>query len=204
MMSRKPKGILFDMDGVLINSEDSWYESLRDALQEQQNQRLRRETFHEQYWGRYLGDILAETGLKMDVDTFCHQVYGDHTDAVKLFPGTRETLEHLSDYPKAIITNTPAVCTRKILERFGLSNHFAVIISGDEIENAKPDPEIVFKGCKGLGIDPADALVIGDLDLDVRAARAAGCPVAGIGAEGDYTLERLEDLLDLLTVSPRE
>jgi HAD superfamily hydrolase (TIGR01509 family) len=197
-MTLKPAGLLFDMDGVLVDSHESWYRTLADLIDERFGRELTREDFLEKYWARDLRDIFAELDLNIELDVFCLDFYSRYLDALVPGEGAAETLERLSPYPKAIITNTPAVCTRLILRKFGLERFFRAVLTGGEVKNGKPHPEIVYKGCAALGITPREALLIGDSSLDLRAGRAAGCPVIGLGIEGDYTIRRLPELLDLI------
>ncbi|MDA8165500.1 MAG: HAD-IA family hydrolase [Desulfobacteraceae bacterium] len=197
-MPLKPAGLLFDMDGVLVDSRESWYRTLADLIRERFGRALTMEAFLDRYWARDLRDIFAELGLAIDPDSFCRDVYSRFLDALTAGEGAAETLERLRLYPKAIITNTPAVCTRLILRQFRLERHFRAVLTGGEVENGKPHPEIVYKGCAALGIRPEEAVLIGDSPLDVRAGRAAGCPVVGLGTQGDYTIRRLPELLNLI------
>jgi HAD superfamily hydrolase (TIGR01509 family) len=197
-MPLEPRGLLFDMDGVLVDSQESWYQLLACLVRERFSRNLSREEFMSRYWAHDLRDIFADLGLVIELDTFCREIYSRYLDDVLLAAGVRETLERLSHIPKAIITNTPAVCAWQILRKFGLQNYFTAVLTGGEVVNGKPDPEIVFKGCQALSIRPREAVLIGDSARDVLAGRAAGCTVIGIGIEGDYTIRRLPELLDLI------
>jgi HAD superfamily hydrolase (TIGR01509 family) len=197
-MILKPGGLLFDMDGVLVDSQESWYRLLASILRERFHRKLTREEFMERYWARDLREIFTGLGLTIELDSFCREVYSGYLDAVVIVEGASRTLEQLGHFPKAVITNTPKICAWQILEKFGLSPYFTAVLTGGEVRNGKPDPEIVFKACEALAIQPEESVLIGDSDLDVLAGRAAGSIVVGIGIEADYTIKRLPDLLDLL------
>jgi HAD superfamily hydrolase (TIGR01509 family) len=197
-MTLKPAGLLFDMDGVLVDSHESWYQLLACLIRERFSRNLSRKEFMSRYWSRDLRDIFADLGLAIELDPFCREIYSRYLDNVLLAAGVKETLERLSHLPKAVITNTPAVCACQILRKFGLQRYFEAVLTGGEVVNGKPDPEIVIKGCEALAIQPEEAVLIGDSSLDVLAGRAAGCTVIGIGIEGDYTIRSLPELLDLI------
>lgn len=197
-MTLKPAGLLFDMDGVLVDSRQSWYRSLVHLFRDRLGRELPWNDFLENYWARDLRDIFAELGLDLAPESFCEKTFSRCLDALVAAEGAVATLERLSPYPKVIITNTPMACTRLILRKFGLERFFRAVITGGEVENGKPHPEIVYKGCAALGIRPQEAVLIGDSPLDVRAGRAAECPVIGLGVEGDCTIQRLPELLDLI------
>lgn len=199
-MTLKPAGLLFDMDGVLVDSRESWYRSLVHLIRERFGRELSREEFLEYYWARDLRDIFAELDLDIEPDFFCREIYSRYLDALVAAEDAADTLAQLSPFPKVIITNTPTACTRLILQKFGLERFFHAVITGGEVKNGKPHPEIVYKGCKALGIKPQEAVLIGDSSLDVQAGRAAGCPVIGLGVVGDYTIQRLKELLALIAL----
>jgi HAD superfamily hydrolase (TIGR01549 family) len=104
----------------------------------------------------------------------------------------------LNQYPKALITNTPANCTHQILRNFGIDPYFNTVITSDDVTNAKPAPEPILKACKHLQIQPKNALLIGDTKSDIHAGKTAGCTVIGINIPADYTIHHLKELLTLI------
>jgi HAD superfamily hydrolase (TIGR01509 family) len=194
----KPQAILFDMDGVLINSIDAWYQALRAVFNHYLNRRLEKEEFVREFWSRDIRDIFSEVGLNLEIGRFCESVYEEYADAVQIFPDTKACLEQLYSYQKAVITNTPESCARRILQIGGIEGYFEAVVSSDQMKRGKPDPAIVYEACRILKVNPAEVLLVGDHKFDMQAGRAAGCTVVGIGVEGDYTLEKLRDLLDIV------
>jgi HAD superfamily hydrolase (TIGR01509 family) len=197
-MTLKAAGLLFDMDGVLVDSQEAWHQLLACLVRERFTRHLSREEFMSRYWSRDLRDIFADLDLTIELDIFCREIFSRYLDDVLLAADAKETLARLSHLPKAVITNTPSVCAWQILQKFRLQCYFEAVLTGGEVVNGKPDPEIVIKGCKALSIRPEEAVLIGDSSLDVLAGRAAGCIVIGLGIEADYTIQRLPDLLDLM------
>ena len=119
-MKIKPKAILFDMDGVIVDSIDSWWQSLNHALKSYNMNPISKDEFFEKYWGHDLYDKLKRYNLPLKVGSFCNRVYGEHLGAVEIYENVNEVLEKLSNYPKCIVTNTPKDCTNQILKNFGL------------------------------------------------------------------------------------
>jgi HAD superfamily hydrolase (TIGR01509 family) len=193
-----PSAILFDMDGVLVDSLDAWWNALNSALQRFKHQRITREEFQKTYWGHDLKANLRRLHLNPDVATFCNITYGNHLDYVTIYPDAENTLKSLGTYKKAIITNTPSDCTRQILQKFDIEKYFEAIITSDDVIRSKPDPEIVFKACERLGVDVTTVLLIGDTESDVKAGNAAGCTVVGLNIPADITIQRLSELPLLL------
>ena len=196
-MKLSPSAILFDMDGVLVDSLDSWWKALNSALKKFKHQEITRDEFMKIYWGHDLKAILKRLQLNPEVAQFCNITYGNHLDYVKIYPDTKSTLKRLDSYKKAIITNTPTDCTRQILKKFKIEQYFNEVITSDDVVKAKPDPEIVFKACERLGVDSKTVVLVGDTESDVKAGRKAGCTVVGLNIDADIMIHRLFDLADL-------
>ncbi len=103
-------------------------------------------------------------------------------------------LSLLDSYPKAVVTNTPRACTSQILNTYGLSAFFESIVTSDMVERGKPHPDMLLKACADLSVPIGSCLLVGDTKIDVEAGRNAGCPVVGIGVEGDMTIQSLSEL----------
>ena len=193
-MKLKPDAILFDMDGVLIDSLESWLASLNAALKYLNHKEISREDFVKKYWGHDLYDNLEKMGLSREIGVFCNDVYSNHLDSVRIYPDTKDTLQKLGGYKKGIITNTPKVCAHEIMKQFDLEKYFDVVITSDEVNKAKPDPEIVLKACEFLEVEPRDVVLVGDTNSDVKAGKAAGCTVIGVNIGADYTVNDISEL----------
>ena len=95
----------------------------------------------------------------------------------------------------AVVTNTPAALARAILKEATLSPQ--VLVGGTDVPHAKPAPDMVIHACHLLGVDPKEALVVGDTKNDADAARAAGVAFAGLRLGGGHTLKILRDVLSV-------
>ncbi len=197
-MKLAPSAILFDMDGVLVDSLDSWWKALNSALKKFKHQELTRDEFIKTYWGHDLKANLKRLQLNPEVAQFCNITYGNHIDYITIYPDTMSTLKQLTSYKKAVITNTPTDCARQILRKFGIERYFEAIITSDDVVKAKPDPEIVFKACERLGVDVKTVVLVGDTESDVKAGRAARCTVVGLNITADITIQRLSELPPLV------
>ncbi len=197
-MKIKPSAIFFDMDGVLIDSLDSWWNALNQALKAFNHKEISKNEFIKKYWGHDLRDNLRKMKLNPNIGNFCNLVYSEHLDRVNIYNDTKDTLLKLNKYIKAIITNTPKDCTKQILKKFDIETYFSLVITSDEVQKAKPDPEIIYAACERLHTSPENVLLIGDTESDVQAGKAAGCTVVGIKIESDYTIERLSELIELV------
>ena len=197
-MKLAPSAILFDMDGVLVDSLDSWWKALNSALIRFKHQEITRDEFIKTYWGHDLKANLKRLQLNPKVAQFCNIIYGNHLDYIKIYPDTRRTLKQLASYKKAVITNTPTDCALQILKKLDIAQYFEAIITSDDVLKAKPDPEIVFTACTRIGVTPETALLVGDTESDVKAGRAAGCTVVGLNITADIMIRKLSELTDLI------
>jgi HAD superfamily hydrolase (TIGR01509 family) len=198
IMKLSPSAILFDMDGVLVDSLDAWWNALNNALKRFKHEEITREEFLQTYWGHDLKANLKRLHLNPEVAQFCNITYGNHLEYVTIYPDTKKTLDSLTSYRKAVITNTPSDCARQILRKFHIEKYFEVVVTSDDVRKSKPDPEIVFKACEHLGVDVHTVVLVGDTESDVNAGKAAGCTVVGVKIPADVTIQKLSELPALL------
>jgi len=202
MTNRNLEAVLFDLDGVLIDSFESWYQAFSRMLQAYNKPELSRETFRARCWGPDLRHNLAALQLGEDAAWFCVREQQQLIGLVELMPGSVEVLRRTRDAYQltvGLVTNTPQANVNKILEQFHLTGYFDAVLTGDDVERGKPDAEIVLKACERLGVRPEHAILVGDTRTDFQAGRAAGCLVVGVGqgSAGDLQIERLEELFTL-------
>ena len=199
-MKLKPDAILFDMDGVLIESLDSWHSALNESLDRFNHKTISRDKFIEKYWGQDLKITLENDGYEYDIIPLCNKIYPKHIDKVSIYPETIPTLEKLKCYKKAVITNTPRSCAPQVLDRFNLSKYFDILMTSNDVPIGKPHPEIILKACLKLNVKPENSIMIGDTLSDFIAGKAAGCTVIGVNISADHTISNLSDLLKIIEV----
>jgi len=199
-MKLKPEAILFDMDGVLVDSLDSWWHALNESFKKYKQSEISRDEFINKYWGHDLQYNLEKMNLSYEILSFCNIAYANHVDGVKIYPDVISTLNNLKNYKKAIITNTPRICTNEIIKNFNFDKFFNEIVTVDDVTRGKPSPEIVMKACDLLKVKPKDVVLIGDTESDVKAARSAGCKVIGLKIDGDYKINSLSELKSIITL----
>mgnify|MGYP000632679889 FL=1 len=120
------------------------------------------ESLYEAAWQRYQHHYLAING-----------------EFAAVYPGVVEGLQQMRDagLHLACLTNKPLSFAKPLLQAKGLNHFFAHVFGGDSFERKKPDPLPLRKTCEALGVQAAQALMVGDSSNDAQAARAAGCPV---------------------------
>jgi phosphoglycolate phosphatase len=98
------------------------------------------------------------------------------TDAL-LYPGAREGIDELRATGRklAVVTNKPRSYSERLLEYLGVASKIDVLVAGDDGITRKPAADMLLAACERMGVRPAEAIMLGDSDNDVLAARAAGC-----------------------------
>ena len=186
---RRPRAVIFDMDGLMLDTEPLAARAWTDAaiacgiaFDEQVAMRLVGRTFVD---CRTL--ILAHHGTGYPVDTLMAAWHGAYDGIVEregivLKPGLVELLDWLEDkaIPKAVATSTRHARARAKLERTALFPRFAALVGGDEVAQGKPAPDIFIAVAARLRCAPADALVLEDSEPGLVAAARAGIPAIAI------------------------
>lgn len=111
-------------------------------------------------------------------------------DNTRLYPGVKETLDHLDDYPMAVISNKREFLSRMVLEGLGIIGHFSMVLGSDTVAEKKPSPVPVFHVLRALRVAPENAMIVGDSHYDIMAGRAAGVITTAV----TYGYRPLEDL----------
>ena len=193
------KAVLFDLDGVLVNSLECWLRSFNETLKKYGFGEVSKERFGKEYWGQSTESCFKSLGLGENAAEYCYLMQLKHIDEIKVPKGLREILKLIkSEVKVGLVTNTPRKNTEKILERFRLGDCFDVVITGDNVAEKKPCPEMVLRACELLGVEPGETLVVGDTEADVRAGKSAGCQVAGMKVPADFTISDLSELISIL------
>jgi phosphoglycolate phosphatase/AHBA synthesis associated protein len=191
------RALLFDLDGVLIDSYEVWFSLLNGAARDLGYPAISREAFHAS-WGQGVEEDVRSFFTRhgvAELERYYHAHFGDHTAHLAVAAAVPEVFAALRrrGLPSAVITNTPNPLARSLVERAGATPD--VVVGGSDVPRAKPAPDMVLEACSRLGVAPGESWVVGDSRFDRDAARAAGARFAGLGIEGDLALRDLADLL---------
>lgn len=195
MNTIRTAGLLFDNDGVLVDStaavEGSWraFASWYDLPVDDVLERVH---------GRRSRDVIAHYADRLPVSA--DEAFARYIDAcvrefvqVDLLPGTAELIASLPDWGWAVVTSGTKVVTEARWKAAGLADP-PVLISAEDVSEGKPNPDPYRTAARQLRLEPADCLAIEDSPAGLTSARAAGCTTLAL-----LTTHRREDLeADLL------
>ncbi|WP_018948119.1 phosphoglycolate phosphatase [Thioalkalivibrio sp. ALMg11] len=222
MSLKRPRMILIDLDGTLIDSVPDLAYSV-DAMMRELGLPERGEPAVRNWVGNGV-ERLVKRALVNDLDgepdteqferalPVFMRIYQENTAGRSpLYPGVREGLDQLkaAGYRLGCVTNKAERFTVPLLREKGLLDDFEIVVAGDALPQKKPDPAPLLHAAEKLGVDPSEALMVGDSKSDVKAARAAGfqivCMTYGYNHGNDIrdenpdaVLDRLDELPDLL------
>ncbi len=191
------EAIVFDVDGVLLDSFESWFTSFNITLKEFGIEPVSRETYREIFWGPSVEDDLKRYNLGKDAVEAALRNQRDCVHLMKIHDHVYETLYALKDFKLGVATNTPRINLDKTFNYFYLYKYFDVVICLDDVKRPKPYPDILLKASEILKVDVKNMLYVGDTESDMAAAKAAGCQFIGIKI-GDKKVNGIKDLLPIL------
>ena len=186
-----PAAVIFDMDGVLLDSEPLHYEAVRQILEEQGVE------FPLEDYFRYLGTTLTSTWddlcsrypIQMPFEQFEARYNADvltqYEAGAPLIAGAMVLVQQLSEagIPIAVASSSHRQWVEAALSGAGLREYFGQTTAGDEVSEGKPSPEIYLKAAAKLDFAPKDCIAIEDAPAGVESAVAAGMRVVLVRSE---------------------
>ncbi len=203
---RALRTVVFDLDGVLVDSLPVMREAFGRAYREVAGDGEPPFDEYTRHLGRYLPEILELMGLPPEMEKpfvrESHRLAGE----VRVYDGVPEMLAalHGAGARLGVATGKSGERARSLLELLGLLPQLDVVVGSDEVARPKPAPDIVEAALASLDADAASAIMIGDAPTDLQAARGAG---AGTGAAlwgALYQEELLDERPDVVLHSPAD
>lgn len=176
------EAIIFDFDGTIMDTESLWYEVYRETLLAEYKYSLKIEDF-----SKVIGtvdDVLmeqlrTEIGEQFDRDLLerlAAEEFQRRKDTLSVRDGIMELIQYFQEkgYKLAIASSSRRKWIQSHLEDFQLTSYFPVIVSSDDVERVKPDPELYVKALEKLKVRAADAMALEDSGHGATAAIRAG------------------------------
>lgn len=209
------KAVIFDMDGVLVDSEPLHYEVNRITMQEKFDKDLDYE-YYKQYIGTTVMYMWNKIIKDFSIEGYTAQQLFDLSEEVKEklldrqgypeVPGVVSFVKSISSrYKLAVASSSALVNIEKNVNKLGIADDFDTLVTGLSVANPKPAPDIFLKAAEQLGVKPEECIVVEDSSNGTRAARAAGMACIGFINPGsgeqdlsaaDYLFEAFDNIDD--------
>ena len=180
-------GVIFDLDGVLVQTEEVW-DAVREQLVRERGGRWHEHAQRDMMgmsspeWSSYMRETLGlrETPAEISasvVERMSERYRGD----LPLIPGAVEAVERLAErWALAVASSSNRELIDLVLELSGLAARFAATVSSEEVARGKPSPDVYLEAARRLGVAPSRAAAVEDSRSGIRAAVAAGMRVVAV------------------------
>jgi len=208
MYAGSVKAIIFDMDGVIVDSEFYQFQAFKFALA-RVGFNLTEEYFISNMVGRKshdsVSEILNKENIKESLDELIERKRKKYRELIssnlKAMPGAKKLINQLKNngFILALASSSATIHIDIVLNGLGIKNQFDVIVSGEQVKIGKPNPDIFLITAKKLNTLPDNCLVIEDTSTGVEAAKAAGMKC--IAVPNHFTKKQDFSKADLLVES---
>jgi HAD superfamily hydrolase (TIGR01509 family) len=203
----RPAAVVFDNDGLLLDTESVWTRAERDLFERRgrdftpQHKRELVGTSAE-IAGGILEDRLGEPGRAAAIiEELNELVVAELEHGVEAMLGAADLLHELKSRgtPIGLVSNSPVEFVWRSLEIVGFHDRFDAVVSAHEVAAAKPAPDPYLEACRRLGVEPGpDIVALEDSPAGVASARAAGLTVVGVPSVAGVELDEAHDLAESL------
>ena len=181
------EAVVFDLDGVLLDTEELWDEARR-RLAEERGARWPDDAqrammgMSSPEWSRYMHDVIGLAEPPEEISTeVVRRLEALYRERLPLVPGALEAVGRIgARWPLGIASSSNRPLIDLFLELTGTRDFFRATVSSEEVERGKPAPDVYLEAARRLGVDPASCAAIEDSENGIRSASAAGMRVVAI------------------------
>jgi HAD superfamily hydrolase (TIGR01509 family) len=179
--------VIFDLDGVIVDSEQVWEEVRADYTREAGGRYSDRATrdmmgMSAPEWSTYMAEELALPGTPEEINAaIVERMLARYGEAPPLIPGAVDAVRAIAErWPVAIASSSNPELIDVVLAVTRLQGVVREAVSSQEVQRGKPAPDVYLEAARRLGVEPADALAVEDSENGIRSARAAGMFVVAV------------------------
>lgn len=204
-----PVGVVFDLDGVLVDSEHLWERGWVRYAGEHGVSWTDQDTASCQgrstaEWSHHLGERSGRPATEVARAVIAGLVRSYEAGEVPMLPAARELVVYVSAHvPVALASSAPRAVIDLVMDGMGLGRFFSATVSSAEVERGKPSPDVYREAVRRIGVDAARSYAVEDSSNGVRAASAAGLTVIAVPTPR-YPLDADATARSLLVVANRE
>jgi len=181
------QAVVFDLDGVLLDSEQVW-DDVRESLAREHgapwSDRAQADMMgmSSPEWSRYMHDVVGLRGSPAEInDEVVRRMLERYRHALPLIDGAEEAVRRLAaHFPLAIASSSNRALIDAVLDESGLADMFTVTVSSEEVARGKPAPDVYLEASRRLDVEPRHCAAIEDSANGIRAAHAAGLRVCAL------------------------
>ena len=187
LVPRLIRAVIFDLDGLLLDSESAWDDGRRALVAEHgldwpDGATRAMMGMSSPEWSRYVRD---ELGVPLDPgeisDRVVAHVLATYEERLPLLPGAEAAVERIAArWPLALASSSNREVIETVMATSGWGEVFQAWVSSEEVERGKPAPDVFLEAARRIGVDPADGAGVEDSHNGILAARAAGLRVIAI------------------------
>jgi HAD superfamily hydrolase (TIGR01509 family) len=179
--------VVFDLDGVIVDSEQVWDEVREDYVRETGGTYTDESArdmmgMSSPEWSRYMAEALRVPGTPEEINAaIVERMLARYGEAPPLLPGAVEAVRRIGAWvPLAIASSSNRELIDVVLRASGLAADFGVTVSSEEVPRGKPSPDVYLEAARRLGVDPARCGAVEDSHNGIRSAKAAGMVVVAV------------------------
>jgi HAD superfamily hydrolase (TIGR01509 family) len=173
--------VVFDLDGVIVDSEHVWDE-VRQQLAEERGGRWHDQASRDMMgmssleWSRYMHDVIGLVDSPEEINAeVVRRLKGIYRDRLPLIPGAAEAVERLAARrPLGLASSSNREVIDFVLEVSSLGRFFRATVSSEEVARGKPAPDVYLEAAARLGVEPTRCAAVEDSENGIRSAKAAG------------------------------
>ncbi|MCM3635784.1 MULTISPECIES: pyrophosphatase PpaX [Paenibacillus] len=211
--------VLFDLDGTILDTNELIIASFLHALKGTVDEGFNREHIIPSMGAPLEDQMRRFSGLeKVDhlIEAYREVNLRLHDEYVKLFDQVEDVLAilHRENIKLGVVTTKMRLTTDKGLAFTDIAKYMDVVITIDDVENAKPHPEPVLKAIEALGADPARTIMVGDSTMDIESGVQAGVTTVGVAwslkggqvlrdVGAHYVIQTMNELVDIVGLERR-